>query len=104
MPARRDFGRLAERVEPLLLEAAGDALGLLVPGGAGLVVPVARTGVEEEERANSFGVSEMESERHVAAERESADDGPLLAAGVEQRRHVPGGRRPRGGGGGGRGR
>src|SRR5690242_868491 len=83
------FGaRIAEKAQAFLFIALGRAQRRLVPAFARLVILVAGTGVDDQERAHALGVARMKRQRHVAAEREAADDGRLGADLVQKRQHV----------------
>src|SRR6516162_9134423 len=80
--------RQADRARALLLELARARLDHAVPAGAGVVLAVAGTGVDQRERADPLRVCEVEGEREVAAERVTHQHRAAGVGTVEQRRHV----------------
>ena len=74
--------------EALALEAVAGLQRPLVPGLAGLVLLETRSGIDDQQRAHSFRMGAIECQRHVAAEREPADDGAGRTDLVKQRGHV----------------
>src|SRR5439155_14564125 len=91
--ADADLVALPEGGEPAGLEVAGALLRPLVPCLPGLIVAEPRPGVEQHQRPDHLGMSAMEGERHVAAERKTADYCALNAAMVQQCRRVRDGQR-----------
>src|SRR5271163_152800 len=79
--------------EPAGLEFGGALLCPLVPGAAGLGLTKPRPGVEQHQRLDHRGMGEVEGERHIAAERETADDRALDPAAAQQCLHVLDGQR-----------
>ena len=65
-----------------------EALGHLVAASFGLFVVEAGVGVAEHQRAEPIGVAAREREGDIAAARESADDGAIDTALVEQARDM----------------
>src|SRR5271165_1680091 len=93
MLAGADLVALSECREPAGLEVAGALQRPLVPGAACLSFAKPRPGVEQHQRGYHLGMSEVEGERHVAAERETADDRAVDLAMAQQCRHVLDGQR-----------
>ena len=75
-------------MKPARLEIGGALLCPLVPRPAGLGVAEAGPGVEQHQGADHLGMGEVEGERHVTAERETADDRAVDPAVAQQCRHV----------------
>jgi len=84
---------LSEGGEPVGLEVPSALLRPLVPRPPGIGIAEARPGIEQHQRPDHLGMGEVEGERHVAAERETADDCALDAAMAQKRRHVLDGQR-----------
>jgi hypothetical protein len=83
-----DLGAVAERLGATPLERVGPGQRAGVPLVAGLVAAVAGAGVAEDERGHPVRVPQPEGQRQVAAQGQPAHDGPLGAAGAEDRGHV----------------
>ena len=77
-----------QNLQSLALEAVAGVMRALVPGLARIVLLEAGAGVDDQQRADALGMGAIERQRHVAAQRQPADDGLLGADGVEQRGHV----------------
>ena len=63
-----------QHIEAFALEAVGGVARALVPGLAGVVLLEAGPGVDDQQRADAFGMRAIKCQRHVAAERQPADD------------------------------
>src|SRR5262252_5368382 len=81
------------------VEIVGARAGARVPGLARFILLEAGPRVDQHQRARALGVTGVKCERHVATEREAADDGSFLATGVEDRGDVGDGKRFRVSGG-----
>src|SRR5262247_2447926 len=99
MPALAHLVAGAEGSEAAGVEIIGARAGARVPGLARVILLESRPRVEQHQRACAFSVAGVECERHVAAEREAADDGAFFATGVEDRGDVGDSKRFRVGGG-----
>ena len=77
-----------QHIEALAVEAIGGGARTLVPDLAGVVLLEAGPGIDDEQRADAFGMRAIKCQRHVSAERQPADDRPGRADLVEQRRDV----------------
>jgi len=77
-----------ENLKTFPIEAIAGFTGALVPRLAGVVLLEAGAGIDDQQRAHAFGMGTVERQRHIAAEREPADDRPGGTDFIEQRRHV----------------
>src|SRR6516165_3571693 len=93
MPALSHLVTGAKGGEAAGVEIVGARAGAGVPGLARVILLEAGPRVKQHQRARALGVAGVKGERHVAAEREAADDGSLLATGVEDRGDVGDGKR-----------
>ena len=78
----------AERGETARIQIVGPLARALVPRLAGLGVAEAGAGVEDHQRARHRRMDAVERQRHVAAQRQSADHRALHAAGAQDGGHV----------------
>src|SRR5262245_15161415 len=99
MPALAHLVAGAEGGEAAGVEIVGARAGARVPGLARVILLEAGPRVEQHQRARAFGVTGVKGKRHVATEREAADDGSFLVTGVEDRGNVGDGKRFRVSGG-----
>src|SRR4051794_8604579 len=86
--ARSLAARRFQYLESLALETIAGLQRALVPGLARIVLLEAGTGVDDQERARPLRMCAIERQRHVAAEREPADDRRARADFIEQCGHV----------------
>ena len=80
--------RLLKRGEAFTLEPRRGGFGGLVPAGTCFIAFEAGAGVDDQQRLDPFGVCTVKGKRHVAAQRQPADDRRLRPHRIEDRRHI----------------
>ena len=81
--------RTAQRGKAVALERLGAGnCHARVPAFASLGIVVAGPSVEQHQRVGALGIGDVEGERHVAAQRQSADHSAIDSLGVEDGGHI----------------